>query len=120
MRSERSSVWIEGIERHLEDLRQNAYEGALGADRQALYVTAVELLTPVAVDVLRQVSKSLLQGKGEVSVRASRPDGGGGSIASWVLTWPELSMAKSRLTGEALPPVTISGIFPAGFTHPHL
>ena len=78
MRSERASVWIDGIERHLEDLRQNAYEGASGADRQALYITAVELLGPVAVDVLQQVSKSLLQGKGEVSVRAPRPDGSGG------------------------------------------
>src|SRR6267378_2550545 len=120
MRSERASVWIDGIERHLEDLRQNAYEGASGADRQALYMTAVELLGPVAVDVLQQVSESLLLGKGEVSVRAPRPDGSGGSIASWVLTWPELSMAKSRLTGEALQPVTISAVFPPGFTHPHL
>jgi hypothetical protein len=120
MRSERASVWIEGIERHLEDLRQNAYEGASGADRQALYISAVELLGPVAVGVLQQVSESLLQGKGEVSVRAPRPDGSGGSIASWVLTWPELSMAKSRLTGEALQPVTISAVFPPGFTHPHL
>ena len=120
MRSERSSVWIEGIERHLEDLRQNAYEGASGADRQALYVTAVELLTPVAIDVLRQISESLLRGKGEALVRAPGPDGSGGSIASWILTWPELLTAKSRLTGEALQPVTISAVFPPGFTHPHL
>jgi hypothetical protein len=120
MRSERSSVWIEGIERHLEDLRQNAYEGASGADRQALYINAVELLTPVAVAVLRQISDSLLRGTGEVSVRPPGPDGGGGSIASWILTWPELSTAKSRLTGEALQPVTISAVFPPGFTHPHL
>jgi hypothetical protein len=36
------------------------------------------------------------------------------------LTWPELSTSKSRLTGEALQPVTVSAVFPAGFTHPHL
>jgi hypothetical protein len=108
MQSERASVWIEGIERHLEDLRQNAYEGASGAERQARYLTAFELLTPVAVDVLQQINISLLGGKGEVSVRAPGPDGGGGSIGSWVLTWPELLISKSRLTGESLQPVMIT------------
>ena len=120
MKREQTSVWIEGIERHLEDLRHNAYEGASGAARQKLYVAACELLTPVAVDVLLQINASLLRGTGEVSVRAPGPDGGGGSIASWLLTWPELSTSTSRLTGEALQPVMISAVFPPGFTHPHL
>ena len=120
MQGERTSVWIEGIERHLEDLRHNAYEGASGAARHKLYVAACDLLTPVAVDVLQQVNASLLRGTGAVSVRAPGPDGGGGSVASWLLTWPELSTSTSRLTGEALRPVTISAVFPAGFTHPHL
>ena len=44
MKREQTSVWIDGIERHLEDLRENAYEGASGADRQAFYVAAFELL----------------------------------------------------------------------------
>jgi hypothetical protein len=120
MQSERTSVWIDGIERHLEDLRGNAYEGASGADRQARYVAAFELLTPVAVDVLQQVNASLLRETGEVSLRAPGPDGGGGSIGSWLLTWPELSKSTSRFTGERLQPVTISAVFPPGFTHPHL
>src|SRR5207302_2581029 len=118
MRSERSSVWVEGIERHLEDLKHNVYEGASGAARQKLYVEACDLLSPVAVDVLQQINTSLLGSKGEVSVRATGPDGSGGSIASWLLTWPELSMSKSRFTGGPLDPVTISAVFPAGFTHP--
>jgi hypothetical protein len=120
MKREQTSVWIDGIERHLEDLRRNAYEGASGTDRQALYVRACELLTPVAVDVLQQVSASLLHGKGKVSVMAPAPDGDGGFIGSWLLSWPELSQSTSRLTGKALHPVTISAVFPAGFTHPHL
>jgi hypothetical protein len=120
MQSERTSVWIDGIERHLEDLRQNAYEGASGADRQAVYVGACEFLTPVAVDVLHQVSATLLRGTGQVSVRVPEPDGDGGFIGSWLLSWPQLSKAKSRFTGEAMQPVTISAVFPAGFTHPHL
>jgi hypothetical protein len=120
MKREQTSVWVEGIERHLEDLKHNVYEGASGAARQKLYVEACDLLSPVAVDVLQQINTSLLRGKGEVAVRAPEPDGGGGSIASWVLTWPELSMLKSRFTGKLLQPVTISAVFPPGFTHPHL
>jgi hypothetical protein len=120
MKRERTSVWIDGIERHLEDLRENAYEGASGTDRQARYVAAFELLTPVAVDVLQQVNASLLRQTGEVSVRPPGPDGGGGSIGSWLLTWPELSKSTSRFMGERLHPVTISAVFPPGFTHPHL
>jgi hypothetical protein len=120
MQSERTSIWVDGIGRHLEDLRRNAYEGASGVARQKLYAEACDLLTPVALDVLQQMSAALLRGNGEVSVRAPGPDGGGGSIASWVLTWLELSTSKSRLTGEPLQPVTISAVFPPGFTHPHL
>jgi hypothetical protein len=120
MQRERTSVWIDGIERHLEDLKGNAYEGTSGADRHALYVTAFELLTPVAVDVLQQVSASLLRGKGEMSVKAPAPEGDGGFLGSWLLTWPELRQSSSRLTGKALQPVTISAVFPPGFTHPHL
>ncbi|MEA2636102.1 MAG: hypothetical protein QOH92_2869 [Chloroflexota bacterium] len=120
MKREQAYVWIDGIERHLEDLKENAYEGASGADRQALYVTAFESLTPVAVDVLEQVNASLLHGTGEVSVRGPGPDGNGGQIGSWLLTWPELSQSSSRLTGKALEPVTVSAVFPPGFTHPHL
>ncbi len=120
MGSERTSAWIQGIERHLEDLRENAYEGASGADRQPRYVAAFDLLTPVALDVLQQVNALLLRGTGEVSVRTPGPDGGGGSIGSWLLSWPELSKSRSRLTAQALQSVTISAVFPPGFTHPHL
>lgn len=113
-------MWLDGIQRHLEDLKEDAYEGASGAARHARYVAAVELLTPIGVDVLQQVNASLLRGTGDVSVRAPGPDGDGGLIGSWLLSWPELSESSSRLTGKALQPVTISAVFPPGFTHPHL
>jgi hypothetical protein len=120
MQRERSSAWVEGIERHLADLKGNAYEGASGADRHALYVAAFQLLTPVAVDVLQHANAWLLRGTGEVSVRAPESDGDGGFIGSWLLTWPELWESRSRLTSKALEPVTVSAVFPLGFTHPHL
>src|SRR5260370_11671277 len=119
MQGERTSVWIDGIQRHVEDRKEDAYEGAWGAARHARYVVAFEPLTPVAVDVLQQISASLLHGTGDVSVRAVGPDGHGGQIGSWLLTWPELSESSSRFTGKRLQPVTISAVFPAGFTHPH-
>jgi hypothetical protein len=120
MKREQTSVWIDGLERHLEDLRENAYEGASGADRQARYVAAFELLTPVALDVLHQVNAALLRGSGDVSVRSPEADGAGGFIGSWLLSWPELLQSRSRFTGKALQPVTIGAVFPPGFTHPHL
>ncbi len=120
MQRETTSVWVDGIQRHVEDLKEDAYEGASGAARHGRYMAAFELLTPIAVDVLQQVNASLLRGTGDVSVRAVGPDGSGGQIASWLLTWPELSESSSRFTGKRLQPVTISAVFPPGFTHPHL
>jgi hypothetical protein len=120
MQRETTSVWVDGIQRHLEDLKQNAYERASGAARHARYLAAFEFLTPIAVDVLQQVNTSLLRGMGDVSVRAVGPDGYGGQIGSWLLTWPELTESSSRFTAKRLQPVTISAVFPPGFTHPHL
>ena len=113
-------MWVDGTRRHLKDLQEEMFEGASGAERNARYVAAFELLTPVAVEVLQELNASLLRGTGDVSVRAPRADGHDGLIGSWQLTWPELAEASNRMTGTALRPVTISAIFPAGFTHPHL
>jgi hypothetical protein len=120
MRSEQAVVWIDGLRRHLQDLQQDAYEGASGHGRDARYVDAFELLSPVATEVLQEVNASLLRGSGDVSVQAPGPDGHGGMIGAWQLSWPQLAEATNRFTGAPLEPVTIGAIFPAGFTHPHL
>jgi hypothetical protein len=104
MKRERTSVWIDGIERHLEDLRANAYEGASGTDRQARYVAAFALLAPVAVDVLQQVNASLLRQTGEVSVRPPGPDGGGGSIRVMVADLAGALEVDESIHGRATPP----------------
>ena len=118
--SVRTPVWIDGIQRHLEDLREDAYEGASGTERDRRYEAAFELLTPIAVDVLQQLNASILRGTGEVSVWPPGPDGHGGAVGSWVMSWPELSEATNRMNGSVLQPITISAVFPPGFTHPHL
>ena len=120
MKIKSESVWVDGIRRHLKDLQEDMYEGASGTERKARYVNAFELLTPVALDVLQEVNASLLRGTGDVSVDSPRPDGHSGLIGSWQLTWPELAEASNRMNGTSLPPVMVSAIFPAGFTHPHL
>ena len=120
MKIKSESVWVDGIRRHLKDLQEDMYEGASGAERKARYVNAFELLTPVALDVLQEVNASLLRGTGDVSVDSPRPDSHSGLIGSWQLTWPEVAEASNRMNGTSLPPVTVSAIFPAGFTHPHL
>jgi hypothetical protein len=115
-----ASAWIDGIRRHLDDLREDQFEGASGAQRHDRYTAAFELLTPVAIGVLQEVNAALLRGSGDVSVRTPEPDGAGGWIGSWSLTWAQLRTAKNRMTKRALAPVMVSAIFPAGFVHPHL
>lgn len=120
MQSEQTVVWIDSLRRHLQDLEADAYEGATGHARDARYAATFDLLSPVATDVLQEINASLLRGAGGISVRPPGPDGGGGKVGSWVLTWPGLSEATNRFTRKPLEPVTISAVFPAGFTHPHL
>jgi hypothetical protein len=112
--------WIDGVRRHLDDLREDSYEGVTGPEREARYRTAFDLLSPIARDVLAELNTSLLRGTGEVSIQTPVPDGHSGLIGSWTLNWPELQKARNRISGKALRPVTISAVFLAGFTHPHL
>jgi hypothetical protein len=113
-------LWIEDLQRHREDLRLNTYEGASGPGRVTRYRAAFDLLSPVVIGVLAEANASLLGGAGEVSIRTPEPDGQGGQIGSWMLTWPALKAAMNRLSGRPLPPVTISAVFPHAFVHPHL
>ena len=113
-------AWIDGLRRHLEDLRTDSYEGAVGPEREARYRATFDLLSIVATGVLSDVNQLLLRGTGDISVQPPGPDGHGGLIGSWMLSWPALREARSRMTGKALSPVTISAVWPAGFVHPHL
>jgi len=104
----------------MEDLRTDSYEGASGPEREARYRTAFDLLSIVATGVLADIDELLLFGTGDISIQPPATDGHGGLIGSWMLSWPALREARSRMTGKALMPVTISAVWPAGFVHPHL
>jgi hypothetical protein len=113
-------MWLNGIWRHMEDLRTDSYEGAVGPEREPRYRAAFDLLSTVATGVLADVNELLLGGRGDISIQPPGPDDDGGLIGSWMLSWPALREARSRLTGKGLSPVTISAVWPAGFVHPHL
>jgi hypothetical protein len=115
-----AGIWLDGLRRHLADLRNDRYEGATGQARETHYRAAFNLLTPVATSVLSEMNAALLRETGDVSVRQPASDGQGGLIGSWMLSWPALRETSSRFTGARLLPVTISAVFPQGFVHPHL
>ena len=113
-------TWIDGLRRHMEDLRTDTYEGAAGPEREARYRAAFDFLSIVATGVLADIDELLLFGTGDISIQPPVPDGHRGLIGSWMLSWPALREARSRISGKALMPVTISAVWPAGFVHPHL
>jgi hypothetical protein len=107
--------------RHMEDLVAQRYEGAdERAERDRVFLQAFDLCTPVAVRVLEQIDELLLSETGTVSMHRPGPDGGGGLLGGWELTWPLLGRATNRFTGQPLPPARITAMYPAGFTHGHL
>ncbi len=118
--------------RHVVDLQTRTYEGASDrAAREVILQEAFRLMTPVAVRVLESLSTAYLAGAGSVTVTSPRRvtpeelEGAtrtptGGLLGSRSLTWPSLERARSRLTGEAMPPVEIFAMFPDDFTHAHL
>jgi hypothetical protein len=110
-------TWIDGLRRHAEDLRTGRTRRH---EREAPYRTAFDFLSIVTTGVLGDINELLLRGTGDISIRTPGPDGHGGLIGSWLLSWPALREARSRMTGKALSPVTISAVWPAGFVHPHL
>ena len=124
------SIWARRVEdyiRHVQDLRNRNYEGAVTRkEREAVFITAFDLVTPVARRVLDDINSHFLKGTAEFEVRPPAADGEGGLIGSWGLTWPLLRSAANRFTGQPLEPLRMTAIFPltpsAGmqWTHPHL
>jgi hypothetical protein len=112
---------VEDYGRHVADLRQRGYEGALDRnDKEAGFLRAFELTTPFAVRVLDDVSNWYLCGTGTTETNRPAREQRGGLAGGWALSWPLLEADKDRMTGEALPPIQLRAIFPVDWTHPHL
>ena len=118
------STWAaraEDMARHLLDLERGGYEGAVGrSEREAVYRTAFDLTTPVALSVLDVVNRNYLAESGRTQVRPPASDGEEGLVGSWDLTWPLLESCVDRFTSKPMPPVRLGSVFPIDFSHAHL
>lgn len=109
------------LRRHLADLEADSYEGAHERhDRNEVFGSAFDLLTPVAVAVLDDLNVHVLAGTGAISTRPLQPREGLGLYGTWECTWPEQRAAVSRFDGTPIPPLQLQAFFPGDFTHGHL
>ena len=107
-------AYITGLIRHFEDLRDGTHGGSASRkDKEGHFEKAVQLLAPIARQVLNEVNINLLCASGQLTESGLRRTTDGGLNASWTLTWPE-----QRAAG--IDPIVLQAYFGGGFHHPHL
>ena len=107
-------AYITTLIRHFEDLRDGSHGGSASRkDKEAHFEKAVQLLAPVARQVLTEMNTCLLLDTGQRTETGLQRTGDGGLIASWTLTWPEQQAA-------GIEPIALQAYFGRGFHHPHL
>jgi hypothetical protein len=72
----------------------------------------VQLLAPVARQVLTEMNTSLLLDTGQLTETGLRRTADGGLLVSWVLSWPEQQAAGVK-------PIALHAYFGGAFHHPH-
>src|SRR5258707_4955436 len=88
-------AYITSLVRHFEDLRDGTHGGSASRkDKEAHFEKAVQLLAPVARQVLTEVNTSLLLDTGQLTETGLRRTSDGGLIGSWGLSWPEQQAAR--------------------------
>src|SRR6267378_7653394 len=107
-------AYITSLVRHFEDLRDGTHGGSASRkDKEAHFENAVQLLSPIARQVLIEMNTNLLLGTGQLTETGPRRTADGGLNASWALSWPEQRAAGVQ-------PIELQAYFGAGFHHPHL
>src|ERR1700736_3841725 len=102
-------AYITSLIRHFEDLRDGTHGGSVSRkDKEAHFEKAVQLLAPIARQVLAEMNASLLLDTGQLT-----ETGHGGLNASWALSSPEQRVAGVQ-------PIVLQAYFGGGFHHPHL
>src|ERR1700747_3615513 len=105
---------ITSLIRHFADLRDGTHGGSASRkEKEAHFEKAVQLLAPVARQVLTEMNTSLLLDTGQLTETGLRRTADGGLIASWVLSWPEQQAA-------GVEPIALQAYFGGGFPHPNL
>ncbi len=112
---------VEDTMRHLADLEHDYYEEAESREaREAVFLEAFRLLTPLATEVLEDMNEWLLGGVGTVAAHVPVRDDSGGINGKWTLTWNRLEHGINIHTGESLQPVTIDAVYPLEWSHGHI
>jgi len=107
-------AYITSLIRHFEDLRYGTHGGfASRNDKEAHFEKEVQLLAPIACQVLTEINTNLLLDTGQLSETGLRRTADGGLNASWALSWPEQRAAGVQ-------PIMLQAYFGAGVHHPHL
>ena len=107
-------AYITSLIRHFADLRDGTHGGSASRkDKEVHFEKAMQLLAPVARQVLAEVNTSLLLDTGQLTETGLRRTGDEGLIASWVLSWPEQQAA-------GIEPIVLQAYFGGSFHHPHL
>src|ERR1700687_1042420 len=107
-------AYITSLIRHFADLRDGTHGGSASRkDKEAHFEKAVQLLAPIARQVLTEMNTSLLLNTGQLTETGLRRTADGGLNASWALSWPE-----QRTAG--VEPMVLQAYFGSGFHHPHL
>src|SRR5437763_14258206 len=99
-----STVRSDDLLRHLQDLRSGTYEGAMSRGaKEGVYRQRINLLRPVAVEILEEANTLFLNGTGTVQIIGPQEDGSGGLVTCLDLSWPEQRAAR-RHPGPNWPP----------------
>jgi hypothetical protein len=107
-------AYITSLIRHFEDLRDGTHGGSASRkDKEAVFEKEVQLLAPIARQVLTEMNTCLLLETGQLTESGIRRTADGGLSASWTLSWPEQRAAGVQ-------PMVLRAYFGSGFHHPHL
>src|SRR6202051_1382185 len=107
-------AYIPSLIRHFEYLRDGTHGGSASRkDKEAHFEKAVQLLGPIAREVLTEMNTSLLLDTGQLTETGLRRTADGGLNPSWALTCPEQRDAGVQ-------PIVLQAYFGGGFHHPHL
>jgi hypothetical protein len=83
-------AYITSFIRHFEDLRDGTHGGSVRRkDKEAHFEKEVQLLAPVARQVLTEMNTSLLLDTWQLSETGLQRTADGGLSASWALSWPQ-------------------------------
>jgi hypothetical protein len=106
--------YITSLMRHFEDLREGTHGGSASRkDKEVHFEKAVQLVAPIARQVLTEMNIHLLRNTGQLTESGLRRTSDGGLNASWALSWPEQQAA-------GIEPIVLQAHFGSGFHHPHL